>query len=111
LAEKAESEGEGAGTMTGRLENLWKTAAGDGALTPIGTNRPEFEFDALLDAWFRERQVSVECRLYLDEAGQLLRELVGQDTMSSQLRRRVKTLLLAIRALKDAERGTDDDEE
>ena len=65
--------------MMSRFENLWESAAGDGAWSPVGVARPECEFDALMDAWFRERQDSIECRLYLDEAGRLLREILGED--------------------------------
>jgi len=96
--------------MIDRLENLWKTAAGDGASIPVGMSRPDCEFDALLDAWFRERQDSIECRLYLDEAGRLLRELLDTETMPAQLRRRGRTLLRAIRACQKAERKRRGDE-
>src|SRR4051794_23536959 len=66
--------GDGAVTMRSRIENLWKSAAGDGALTPVGVARPESDFDDLMDAWSRERQTSIECRLAMEEAGRLLRE-------------------------------------
>jgi len=92
--------------MTGRFDNLWESAAGDGALSPVGVARPECEFDALMDAWFRERQDCIECRLYLDEAGRLLRKVLDEETVPLRLRRRAKHLLLAIRAVRDAEGGT-----
>jgi hypothetical protein len=97
--------------MMGRFENLWETAAGDGALTPVGVARPECEFDALMDAWFRERQDCIECRLHLDEARRLLRSIVVEDQVPPRLRRRAKHLLSAIRAVRDAERGTPRDED
>jgi len=80
-----------------------ETAAGDGASTPVGVARPECEFDALMEAWLRERQDSIEYRLYLGEAGRLLREVLSEDGVSPPLRRRLKHLLLAIRAIHDSE--------
>jgi hypothetical protein len=91
--------------MLSRFDNLWESAAGDGALTPVGVARPECEFDALMDAWFRERQDSIECRLYLDEAGRLLREIIGEERVPVRLRRRAKHMLLAIRASRESEQG------
>ena len=88
-----------------RLESLWETSASDGASTPVGMARPECDFDALMDAWFRERQDCIESRLYLDEAGRLLREVLQGENVPLRLRRRVKHLLLAIRAVHESERG------
>jgi hypothetical protein len=97
--------------MIGQLENLLKTTPGDGARTPLGAGRPEFELDALLDAWFRERHDSVECQLCLDETWQLLLELVDQDRMTPSLRRRAKKLIRTIRSLQDVGLQTRADEE
>jgi len=93
--------------MISRFENLWETASGDGASTPVGVARPECEFDALMDAWFRERQDSIEWRLYLDEAGRLLRRILEEEQVPHRLRRRVRELLLAIRAIRDREDDAD----
>jgi len=97
--------------MMNRFENLWNSAAGDGALTPVGIARPECEFDALMEAWLRERHDSIECRLYLDEAGRLLREILGEDQVPPRLRRRVRKLLQAIRAVREAERSGSTEED
>ena len=97
--------------MTNRFENLWESAAGDGALSPVGIARPECEIDALMDAWLRERQDGIECRLYLEEAGRLLKRIVCEERMPRHLRQRVKHLLLAIRAIREAERATPADED
>jgi len=97
--------------MTGRFENLWEAAAGDGASSPVGVARPECEFDALMDAWFRERQDCIESRLYLDEAWRLLRQIMREDQVPLPLRRRAKHLLLAIRAVRESERGSCPDED
>jgi len=97
--------------MKGRFEDLWESAAGDGALTPVGVARPECDVDALMDAWYRERQDCIECRLYLDEAGRLLREILEEDRVPMRIRRRAKHLLLAIRAVGESERGAYPDED
>src|SRR5437588_11804787 len=97
--------------MMGRFENLWESAAGDGALSPVGVARPDCEFDALMDAWFRERQDSIECRLYLEEARRLLREIMDVEIVPPRLRRRAKHLLLAIRAVRESDRGNTPDAE
>jgi len=53
-----------------------------------------------MDAWFHERQDSIECRLQLDEARRLLRQLMDVDTIPQQLKRKTKHLLRATRELK-----------
>jgi len=93
--------------MFRRFDDLWESAAGDGASTPVGVARPECNLDELMDAWFRERQENVECRLYLDEAGRLLRRILGEGGLPSRLRRQARHLLLAIRAVAETERGGD----
>src|ERR1700751_6035014 len=90
------SYGEGAGTMVNRFEDLWKSA-GDGAFSPVGTIQPDCDTDALMDAWFRERQDSIECRLYLEEAQRLLRQVVMVGKVPPRLRKQAKTLLRAVR--------------
>jgi len=97
--------------MMNRFENLWDSAAGDGALTPIGVARPECEFDDLMKAWTRERQDCIEYRLYLDEAGRLLREILAEDQVPQRLRRRVRNLLMAVRAVHASERRSAIDED
>jgi len=91
--------------MFGRFKSLCETAAGDGASSPIGMPPPRNDIDALLNAWYRERQESVECRLCLDQAGRLLRRLMDEAGVPSQLRRQARQLLLTIRAKQEAQRG------
>jgi hypothetical protein len=98
-------------TMIGRFGNPWETAAGDGALSPVGIARPECDFDALMDAWSRERQDCIECRLHLDAAARLLRKILNEEAVPLRLRRRSKQLLLAIRAVHDAEGSGAPDED
>jgi len=96
--------------MRSRIENLWKSAAGDGALTPVGVARPESDFDDLMDAWSRERQTSIECRLAMEEAGRLLREILDEARLPAHLRRRVKGLVQVIETCGEAEHGCISDE-
>jgi len=88
--------------MKSLIENLCKSAAGDGALTPVGAYHSNSELDALMDAWSRERQTSIECLLALEEAGRLLRELMDEDGVPLRIRRRAKRLVRAIRASREA---------
>jgi len=97
--------------MKRRFENVCDWAAGDGAVTPIGVGRPESDSDALMDAWYRERQDNIEYRLYLDQARRLLRRLGELDEVPAHLRRQVRLLLQGIRAFAEAEerRSVDDE--
>jgi hypothetical protein len=85
--------------MMGGIEDLWQSA-GDGAFSPVGALRSDgdidMDIDALMNAWFRERQDSIECRLYLEEAGRLLQKMVAVDTVPPGLRRRALCLLRAV---------------
>jgi hypothetical protein len=63
--------------------------------------RPDGDIDALMDAWFRERQDNIECRLYLDEARRLLRRVVDVEKLPPELRKRALCLLRAVRASKE----------
>jgi len=92
--------------MISRFEDLWKSAD-DGGFSPVGVSRPDLDVDALMDAWFRERQESIESRLYLKEARRLLRELLELEQVTPQLRKRARCLLQAVR---DSERGTAEEE-
>lgn len=54
--------------MTGRLEDLWETAASDGASTPFvspATNS-DAELEELMTAWYHERTERTEVTLLLD---------------------------------------------
>jgi hypothetical protein len=94
--------------MMGRIEDLWESA-GDGAFSPVGAIRSDVDIDvdALMKAWFRERQDSIECRLYLEEARRLLQKLVGVDEVPPRLRKRAQCLLRAVRR---SERPADGEE-
>jgi len=86
--------------MLSHFDELLVSTANDGASATIGLcpNRNVPEIDDLMDAWFKERQECIEVGLFLDEARHLLKRLVSEDEISTQNRRRVKRLLLAINA-------------
>jgi hypothetical protein len=94
--------------MIGRFEfeDLWESA-GDGAFSPVGATRPDGDVDALMDAWLRERQDSIECRLYLEEMGRLMQRMMEVDLVPPDLRKRARCLLRAVRA---SQRDTGDEE-
>jgi len=99
--------------MLNRFENPWESAAGDGALTPVGVARPagEFEAEALMEAWRRERHESIEYRLYLDDAGRFLRLILSEDMVPKRLRRRAKSLLQGISSVHESANRTMADED
>jgi hypothetical protein len=92
--------------MISRFEDLWESA-GDGAASPVGVVRPDWDTKELMKAWFRERRDSIECRLYLDEARRLLRKMLDGEGVTPRLRKRVEFLL---RAVSESERGTGGEE-
>jgi hypothetical protein len=97
--------------MMRQFEDLWKTAAGDGALSPMGAVRPEIESEALMDAWFRERQDNIESQLRLNEASRLLRELMDLELIPEWLRGRTECLLWATQAGDEPGQELSDDED
>ena len=86
-----------------RFDDLWATAAHDGASCPIGLsgNRPgrnlSSEVDELMDAWFHERTARIECSLILDQAGKLLSKLLAEETVTPKKRREMCRILRALR--------------
>ncbi len=92
-----------------RLEDLWNSAD-DGASAPIGTlaNRPESDFDELLDAWFLERRNSIEFEMLLDESRRLIERLIAEADLSTSGRRRARRLL---RTIKQTLRGAKDEQD
>jgi len=92
--------------MSHRFEELWQTAAHDGAFAPVGVSRPPVTVDhsEVLNAWFAERQQTIELRLYLEQARSLLAQILADGALSRENRRRARLLLLAIRAAERANR-------
>jgi len=86
--------------MIGLFNELLRATADEGASAAIGVSpsRTLEESDQLLDAWYQERQERVETGLFLEEASQLLKKIVGEGCVTTASRRKVRRLLLAIKA-------------
>ncbi len=98
--------------MIKRFEELWDSAASDGASASIGLPTPfpaSDESQDLMEAWFKERQESIENELYLDLACQLLRRILTEGAMTLESQRQAKHLILAIKAARRSHRGGDSD--
>jgi hypothetical protein len=95
--------------MTSRFDDLWISAADDGAscLAGVVMSRPpgEDEMDQLLDAWYRERTDRIECSLALEEALRWIACLLDEGEVTPRRRRQADRL---IRAVRDLRKGEDD---
>lgn len=80
------------------LEDLWKTAASDGASCPVGpsVSRTGAELDQIMEAWFLERSRSIESSLLLDQSRKLLERVLAGGPISANERRKARCLIRAI---------------
>ena len=96
--------------MKSRFDDLWASAANDGASCPIGIfEKPsdaDSELDLLMDAWLRERTERIESSLILDQAQRLMIGLLADGAISPRRRRQAIRLIRAIRASQEG--GRDD---
>jgi hypothetical protein len=94
--------------MTNRFDDLWNSAD-DGASTPIGprTLQGDAEFDGLLDAWYLERQHSIEFEILVDESRKMIQRLLAEADVSPESRRSARRL---IRAINETLRAHESDE-
>jgi hypothetical protein len=85
--------------MSNRFEDLLATAAEDGASTPTGLYpfRNGAEFEQLMEAWYIERQKSIESSLLLDRVHQLLTRILHDGEVTETSRRKTLDLLHAIK--------------
>lgn len=86
--------------MIGHFNELLRATADEGASAAPGLS-PYHTFeepDELLEAWCRERQERVETELFLEEARRLLEKILDESRVTPASRRKVKCLLLAIKA-------------
>src|SRR4051794_13934439 len=86
--------------MLDHFNDLLKACAGDGAsaagaVAPAGS---EDDVDQIMDAWYRERQERVEAGLFLEQARELLGQIVAEGRITPLSRRKARRLLLAIQA-------------
>ena len=96
--------------MSYRFEDLWSSAAEDGASCPIGYMKSDVdsdsssEVDQLMDAWFRERADRIECSLVLDQARRLLGALVEEGRISPKALRKTTRLIHSIDKVQQKDR-------
>ncbi len=85
--------------MNNRFDDLLATAADDGAsaLNGVATSRSKADAEQLMQAWCIERQNSIECSLFLDQASQLLLSILHEGEISDTNRRKGRSLLRVIR--------------
>ncbi len=84
--------------MMSRFEDLWRSAADDGAshpLVPVAC-RNEEELDEILDAWSRERGHSIEYEMLLGQSRKLIARLLRSGVTSTSDRRRARRLMRSI---------------
>jgi hypothetical protein len=96
--------------MNSRFDDLWGTAANDGASAPLGafaTYQPAetaADVDQLIEAWYRERSDRIECSLVLDEVGRLLSRMLAEGQVPAKRQKRAARLVRMIREL-ERDRG------
>lgn len=95
--------------MKRRFDDLWSSAPHDGASCPVRViaARPEDgeEADLMIDAWYRERAVSIECSLLLDQARQMIANLLADDRVTPERQRQARRLLRVMRDAQSDGRG------
>jgi threonine dehydrogenase-like Zn-dependent dehydrogenase len=93
--------------MNCRFDDLWASAADDGASALVGiyssrSERDE-EIEQLMKAWLRERSVRIESSLVLDQAFRLLVDLLDEGEISPRRRKQARVLIRSIRELRKGE--------
>ena len=95
--------------MNSRFDDLWTSAADDGASCPVGVDTTrtgvDADLDQLMNAWLRERTDRIECSLTLDRALHLLVGLLADGEITPRRRRQAARL---IRTIRDLQKGDDD---
>jgi len=84
--------------ISNRLEDLWSSAANDGASTPMGpsTVSSDAEVDELLDAWFLERHKCIEFEMLLKQSRKIIAWLLANGVDAPENRRRAQRFLREI---------------
>lgn len=87
--------------MIHRIDDLWDSAAGEGASTPasIVATPTAAELDLLMDAWSHERHEKIEYRLLLDRTHRLLSRMLATGALAPRCQGKVKRLIAAIDAV------------
>ena len=96
--------------MNSRFDDLWASAADDGASCPVGVyaarNEADDEVDQLMNAWLQERTDRIEGALILDQVQRLIIEMLADGELRPGRRRRAVRL---VRAIRDLRKGNPDD--
>jgi len=84
--------------INNRLEDLWKSAAADGASAPLGplTLPTDAEIDELLDAWYLERHKSIEFEILLKQSRKIIAWLLANGVDDPENRRKARRFLREI---------------
>jgi len=87
-----------------RFEDLWQSAADDGASTPLGpsTVPTEAEVDELLGAWYLERHKSIEFEMLLRQSRKVIAWLLANGADEPENRRKARRFLREIDQCFDA---------
>jgi hypothetical protein len=91
--------------MINRLEDLWSSAAADGASAPLGPLRPhdDSDIDELLDAWFAERKTTIEFEMLLGQSRRMIAHALESGFLAPSQSKKAARLLREIdRSLKKA---------
>ena len=62
------------------IDELLRSAAGDGGSLPINAKPYRMDFDDLLNAWSIERSHSIECEMLLNLSRAIIARLMATDT-------------------------------
>ncbi len=94
--------------MKNRFDDLWISAASDGASCPVhavaaGHDAGE-DVDLLMDAWYSERAVRIESSLLLEQALRVIANLLAEGGDSTRKQRQARRLLRAIRKSQGGDR-------
>jgi hypothetical protein len=91
--------------MNRRFDLGWDALPNDGGFTPVNVSTPfgGAENDELFQAWCQERHASIELKLCLHEALELLKRVLADDGVSPRSRRKARQLILAIEASGESE--------
>ena len=93
--------------MNRRFEDLYASAADDGASCPIGVSDHHAnscdDLDLLLEAWSRERARRIEGSLLLEEARRIIARLIAEGGSTLLARQRARRVLNAIRAQQESD--------
>jgi hypothetical protein len=77
------------------INDLMESAGDDGASVPVlpETDYDPNELELIMEAWYQERQVSIESEILLSQARELLRRILIDDGLTKSNLRKIKSWL------------------